>query len=284
MSPDLARIGRILRLGHDPGLRVEALQAELESCPGLAPEVARLAGSRLYGLPGRIRRLDRTILILGPGAVAEIAASALVARGLMQLQIGVLAGTALLQHSLEIAIGAQFGACRLGVDLEREAYLAGLLHDLGICAMLTAHGQEYAAVVTRAICQQRSLSDLERRSFGTTHAEALAEAVSAWELPRPLRFGLAPGRDRCPETQPERTLAELIQSAHAILSPPEPRRACLGGGCEIPNRPTAGVPLQTEAWERRVRTRVEDLCAHFRVPEAAASVGGAGLEPATRAL
>lgn len=269
MSPDLARIGRVLRLGHDPGLRVEALQAELESCAGLAPEIERLAQSRLYGMPGQMRRLDRAILILGSRTVAEIAASALVAQGLMRLQIGILAGSALLRHSLEIAIGAQFGAYQRGIDLEREAYLAGLVHDLGICAMHAAHGERYAAVVTRAICERRPLAQLERDHFGTTHAECLAETVSGWDLPRPLSFGIPPKLDRPAESQPARTLAALIQSAHQNLAAPAAGRLEVGA---------------CETWKSQVKTRVEDLAAHFRVPAAAASVGGAGFEPATRAL
>lgn len=269
MRPDLPRVATILQLAQDPALRFESLQAELESSPELPSEIVRLANSSIYGMQGRIRRLDRALLILGPRTVAEIAASLLVARGLRRLEIGTLSGALLLRHSLETAVCAQFAARRVAADLEREAYLAGLLHDLGVCAMHAAHGKHYTTIVSRAIREQRPLDGLEREIFGETHAERLGQAASQWGLPERLVSALACHHDPDPGSQPPGSLAALVREAHTALVSPEFNTL---------------DATEAETLRSRVLRRVDELEAELLSRDEVAAVGGAGFEPAARAL
>jgi HD-like signal output (HDOD) protein len=121
----LERLERIRALAWDPRLRLEDLEGCIAQEPGLAAEVVRIADSALCGMPGRIHTLSRALLILGAREVCAIAALVLVRRELRGE-----AGDGRWLHSLEVALASQLVAQRLGLGLESEAFLAGLLHEL----------------------------------------------------------------------------------------------------------------------------------------------------------
>jgi HD-like signal output (HDOD) protein len=123
MKP-LTRLARILALGRDPRLRLEDLGICIAEEPGLPDEVVRVAGSALFGMEGRIHSLMRALLILGAREVCGIAALILIRRELRG------ADDELWLHSLEIAVASELVSRRLGLGLEAEAFLAGLLHEL----------------------------------------------------------------------------------------------------------------------------------------------------------
>jgi HD-like signal output (HDOD) protein len=120
----LERLEQVVALAGDRRLRLEALERCIADEPGLADEVVRIADSELCGMPGRVRSLTRALLILGAPEVGAIAALVLVHRELRT------AGEALWLHSVEIALAGRLVSHRLGLGLDSEAFLAGLLHEL----------------------------------------------------------------------------------------------------------------------------------------------------------
>jgi hypothetical protein len=109
----------ILRLAGDPHVCVPELIGRLERAPALAEEVRRVADSSLYGMPGKITRLERAVLIVGVGAVAEICA-ALWARDRLERDRWT--------HRLEVAVAGRLIAEHLDPALRMPAWVAGVLH------------------------------------------------------------------------------------------------------------------------------------------------------------
>ena len=142
---ELARLERILALGRDPRLRLEDLEICIAEEPGLADEVVRIAGSALFGMEGRIHSLTRALLILGAREVCGIAALILVQHELRG------AGDESWLHSLEIAVASELVSRRLGLGLESEAFLAGLLHELPEAPRATS------AALAALLCAAHSL-------------------------------------------------------------------------------------------------------------------------------
>lgn len=84
------------------------------------------------------------------------------------------------KHSLAAALIARRIAHRIGYAQAEEAYLAGLLHDIGRLALLAAAPEEYGlnfdAEDDDALCAS------EERTLQITHPEAGALLVERWEL------------------------------------------------------------------------------------------------------
>lgn len=219
MSAELALLGEIVRRAHDADCALPELIERIEAAPELARDVVRVASSALYGMQGKITRLDRAVLILGARTVASIAGAALVATRLRGVVIGPLRGESLFMHSLEVACTAEQCARQVRSPLAPEAHLVGLLHDLGMLELYARHRERYAELVERAFRSGEDLDALELATLGTSHGLELADRAATWSFPRPLLEALA--AHHVPDEAPTgtHTLTLLVRAAHVIAAP-----------------------------------------------------------------
>jgi HD-like signal output (HDOD) protein len=211
---ELALLGEILHLAGDPEVSLDDFAGAVGQSPSLAARVIRVANSALYGMEGRVQRLDRGVLILGVEAVAGIAASIVVADRARKAQVRALPNDAFWLHSLESGICSEMLARFLGLGTYREAYLAGLLHDLGVVDMLLTHGRPYEELLIRAHREGCPLEELEASTLGETHGQRLGIEAEAWGLPESLRLAVA--HHEHPDEAPgsSQTLARVVLAAH----------------------------------------------------------------------
>jgi HD-like signal output (HDOD) protein len=182
--------------------------------------VVKVANSPLYGMEGRITRLERGVVILGVRTVAGIASSVLMQSHMRDTRLCNLPPNALWMHSLEIGACAELLARSLGWPQEPEAYLAGLLHDLGTLHMFQEHGPRYCEQLQRAQRSQLDLEACERESFGQTHGERLKQLAAQWGFPVTL-YDLFEFHHRPLEApEPTRALVSLVYAAHIVVEEP----------------------------------------------------------------
>jgi putative nucleotidyltransferase with HDIG domain len=175
--------------------------ASISRCIGESPELSaqmiRAASSARLG--GRVRSLEEAVLILGSNALRGWLVAAATYR-LMESPLPAygLRRYALLAHGREAARTAQ-ALARLVIPKEApQAYLVGLLHDLGKPILAAAGSKELKEVIERR--NESTSCGAEREVFGADHA-----AVGAWVC---ARWGLA------------EDLVAPIEEHHAIqLSP-----------------------------------------------------------------
>ncbi len=148
MSAELEPLAEILRLADDPEVCVSDQIDAVQRVPSLGRDIARVANSAYYGLPGGGRSLEKLTLILGCRAVAEIATALIVARRIRSAEPDRLRGEELWLHCLSVAITARLLSARLELGIESEAYVAGLLHGLGMADGTLRYGEHPAAVGT----------------------------------------------------------------------------------------------------------------------------------------
>jgi HD-like signal output (HDOD) protein len=88
------------------------------------------------------------------------------------------------RHSLGCAMVSREFAERIEFGDAEKAYLAGLLHDLGILVTSFAYTTEYAAVIDAASKSGTPLHEQERTLLGFTHCESGGILARAWRLPQ----------------------------------------------------------------------------------------------------
>jgi putative nucleotidyltransferase with HDIG domain len=189
-------VGRALALLEGPWT-----PASISRCIGESPELSaqmiRAASSARLG--GRVRSLEEAVLILGSDALRGWLVAAATYR-LMESPLPAYGFRryALLAHGRTAARTAQ-SLARLVIPKEApQAYLIGLLHDLGKPILAAAGGRELKEVIERR--NDRNTCGAEREVFGADHA-----AIGAWVC---SRWGLA------------EDLVAAIEEHHAIqLSP-----------------------------------------------------------------
>lgn len=67
-----------------------------------------------------------------------------------------------------------------------QAFMGGLLHDVGMLIFLTQQPEVFMAVVDLAQCQGQELGAMEKIFLGTTHAECGAKFLARWGISEEL--------------------------------------------------------------------------------------------------
>jgi len=236
MSQELALLGRILELARDPVIRLEDFERSVAASPRLAAEVVRVANSALYGMEGKIHHLNRAVLILGVESVSQIAAAILASGRLRGGGLGAL-GDAIWTHSLQVGAASQLIARCVGLPLEAEGFLVGLLHELGVLELRREHGPVYSELLGRS-SRGATLEKLEQDALDLDHAQRIGRAMVSWGFPELLRQAAAAHHD--PNSAPERVrpLAALLRAAHALVAGLEP------AFCDAPAEAVAKASLE----------------------------------------
>jgi HD-like signal output (HDOD) protein len=123
----------LLELSRDPDADLKEIRAAFERDPLVTARVLRLAQSAVYGLASPVHTLDAALVRLGLRQLTMLCAEAATRLRVFRAPGYDDAMEALAKHSAACAHGARHLARRFALDAEL-AFLAGLLHDVGIAA------------------------------------------------------------------------------------------------------------------------------------------------------
>lgn len=195
----LARIGdiatlpevtaKIISIVDDPKSTAHDLHNIIKNDPALATKILKVVNSAFYGLPGQVSDLDRAIVLLGLSAVKNIAISASISRLFTTEKISdKFNARDIWKHSVAVGVVTREFCCRIGKKaFAEEAFLAGLIHDLGLLIERQAFPEQLSEVI-RSVCKNsRPICDVEMELLGADH-QSLGSALAAkWKFPRPLQ-------------------------------------------------------------------------------------------------
>jgi putative nucleotidyltransferase with HDIG domain len=215
--PDIA--ARVLRAVDGGDCSVNDLRLIIERDPAIVARILKVANSALYGFARQIDTLSHGLALLGMQTVKNLVLAASMRQvfarfGLME--------KLLFEHaSLCGPVAHRLARHLSGKWNPEEAFVAGLLHDMGKIVLANSYREEYEQVVARGYNQNLGFAEVERAAFGFDHAELGAEVARHWQLApllesviryhhEPARFG---------ELDPEhRRMTALIAVASAALS------------------------------------------------------------------
>ena len=184
-SPILDRLMASLAQADIPFAKVAAL---IEKDTVLAGNVLRLVNSALFCLPATVNSIRHAVALLGIDKLRNAALTMSVARMWNQVKTPQGWSTARFNlHSVGVAILADQLAQRLTVDYAEGAFVAGLFHDLGLLLIAIGLPEEYKQIALLCQQDQKWKLEYEVEVLGVTHAELSAEALTAWNLPPPIR-------------------------------------------------------------------------------------------------
>ena len=151
----------------DPGTTMERLAAVIERDPGSSAAVLRMANNSLFRRSRDATTVLEALRSLGTQLARGIVITHAVASRLSPSPT-LVAIEEWQERSLAVAAVARDLARRLArIELQREAFIAGLLHDVGMVVLASAAPETLRVVRSRAI----------------THGEDVATAMQALGLP-----------------------------------------------------------------------------------------------------
>lgn len=203
---------RILALLSNPLVSSREVAALVSQEPGLSVRVLRIANSAFYGQSRAISTVDAAIRLLGLDAVRGVAAAACMDRTLASAQKGTpLDLTALVDHSLATAIAARDIARGHDPALAGDAFIAGLLQNLGVTVQVQLDPEGVALMLAaRAAGSTDDVLALEAGRVGVGHQHCLEVIFEAWNLPASLAAAC------CHHHDPQGAAAEHQALASAV--------------------------------------------------------------------
>jgi len=204
----------------DPDTAAPDIAKVVSADPAVATNILRIVNSAYYGLQVRVSSVSLAISVMGFNMTKKVALKAAVfsAFGHRREKIQHFDPSAFWKHAVFAGVAARTMAQSSSIfaDMHPEdAYIAGLLHDIGKIIMLEKSSQQYLAMLRKSSQSGRSEAESELEDFGFTHADVGSVLAIKWSLPEDLaiaiRYHHAPARDPF-----HRSLSSLIHLADQL--------------------------------------------------------------------
>ena len=179
--PDIAV--RVMQVAQDERTGAADLKEIMENDVALSARVLRCVNSSAYAVRIKITNLQQAIAYLGLKQVRNLAMTASVSDLFRKEgQIGPYCRRGLWKHLVSVGICARLIAMRRGIRNFEDAFLAGLLHDVGI-VLEDQHLHSRFVRVIQGLNPTKTLAEVERGQMGFDHAMLGEKVAESWSFP-----------------------------------------------------------------------------------------------------
>ena len=209
-----------LRKLNDPTSNASDVAQSLSRDEGLVLRILKLANSAAYGISRSISDVPEAIALLGYKNVSNIVLAATV----YSIMDKGLSGYALdrgelWRHSLTVAYVSRYIAQITGKVPPEEAYVGGLLHDIGKVVLNDYVRFGYGIIVKMVEEESIPFTEAETRVLGFDHAMVGSLLVEKWGLPDGCKYSTAlhhRPNDLEPEYAKYQPLLDVVSVANSM--------------------------------------------------------------------
>lgn len=173
---------RVLEITHDESSRPSDLCDVIRYDPALMARVLRRVNSSYYGLRHRVADLNTAISLLGFHEIRSLAITVFLSR-MFDRPSGHASYSreGLWTHCVAVAVTSRLVSNVSGAAKPEEAYVAGLLHDVGFI-LLDQHLKRYLQRIVEALDEQTPTTEVEQRILTFDHAQLGAFVTAQWNF------------------------------------------------------------------------------------------------------
>jgi HD-like signal output (HDOD) protein len=173
----------LTRALEDPGTSLSEIARIVEQDVAMAAKCLQLVNSAFFGPSRRVTSIQHATSYLGINMLRSLVLSSEVfgAAETMPRSVGSRREQALEHEGLLVAnLARALVGDRSRVD---EAFMAGILHDIGTLVLATSLPDVVENVIAHATKEGLPMYEVEREWFGVSHAEIGAYLLGMWGLP-----------------------------------------------------------------------------------------------------
>lgn len=169
---------------------VSDISALVETDPGLAAMLLRLANSPYHGFTKQIPTIQFAMLVAGVDAVRDLLLQAAAADNTLDAELPGEQFDTFHRHSAWSGVAARHLAREVGYRVVGEAGATGLLHDMGVLVLLSHFPDEYQEITKTSNGKGISFLEAEQRVLGVTHADIGGWLAGRWNFPDHVTEGI----------------------------------------------------------------------------------------------
>lgn len=203
----------VIQLTSNLQVDARALKKCIEKDPALTAKILRVVNSSLFGLSREVSDLNQALALLGTKPLKLLVLG-------FSLPEGLFADVAREQldwywkTTLVRAVAAREISETLWNRPGDDAFLAGLLQDIGVLVLLDQLREPYAQFLGRVIEERGNLDAMEVKSLGFDHTELSAGLLRKWNMPDVLVEAIAEKREYESLNHKQTPVAELARVLH----------------------------------------------------------------------
>ncbi len=184
--------------------------------PPLSARILRVVNSPFYGPVRGISTINQAVVTLGMRAVKALALSTSLYK-LFDIDDPIVDRIRFWRHSLEVAIACREIAQACSYKPAEEAFVAGLMHDIGILIMESNFSDQFRRI-WKLIESGESLVKQEEATWGTNHARVAKFLLDQWRLPPFLGEAIAAHHNNFTgdESLPHSRLGRIVNLGNRI--------------------------------------------------------------------
>jgi putative nucleotidyltransferase with HDIG domain len=214
--PPLPQVAsQVLRVSADPDANAEDLRKVISTDQALTSQILKISNSAMFGMMREVTTLTQAIMTLGFSTIKSvvIASSAknLYQRGTVGLQERLI-----WEHALVSSMAARAFAKSLRFARVEEAFIGGLLHDIGKSVLGVKFPERYGALLRTVYNEKGGSLQLELDTFGFDHAMVGEALVGQWNLAPSLQSAVRWHHDPMHAPEAHRELAAIIALANHL--------------------------------------------------------------------
>lgn len=184
-------VAGIIKIIHDPDATIRDLKEIVEIDPPLTAKVLMVANSAFYSPRTRIGDIKSALVWIGLDALREVALRQKVCQ--IFKGNGSIEGYSrkrLWKHSIAVALLSKMIYRREFGMSGADAYVAGLLHDIGLIVEDQFMPNDFKKVLKKARKEKKHLTSAEDEVFGFNHGHIGMAIAANWRLPEELSVAI----------------------------------------------------------------------------------------------
>jgi len=182
-------LAAVLKVVDDPDAGAKDIADVISTDVSLTSLVLKMVNSAHYNRSRRVSKISEAVTVMGVNSLKVLALSSSV--------FSMVGGDELMEkfnikkisrHLIEVASTSRNIAEAIGYKDLEEAFVGGVLHDVGILVMILCFKEQYEDALKNMRHSRHGLLEAEKKLFGCTHCDVGAELIESWKMPSKLAF------------------------------------------------------------------------------------------------
>lgn len=176
----------LLKVLNQKDISLKEISEVINKNHSLAAKILALANSPVYGFTKKISTIEMAISVLGRETIKDLVIGFSIIQSTLEDKDRFFISEAFNQHSYLCGYISQLLANDFDYPVKNEAFVAGLLHDIGIAISHRTMNNEFKLVSELKFYRKINQTKAETMILGTTHCEIGATIAEKWNLPETL--------------------------------------------------------------------------------------------------
>jgi len=177
---------QIIEQLDNPNFSVAQIAKMIEQDQSIVARILKVANSPFYGFQKKISTVELAIIVLGTNSIKEVLYGFSIKRVFNRIMTVGFDIEKFWEYSLYCGAASKVIARRLGYKLAGEAFIAGLMHDIGVLIIVQYFAPDFKKINQLLLTTSMTLIEAEQKILHTNHTEIGAWIAQKWNLPERL--------------------------------------------------------------------------------------------------